>query len=36
MIEQANNPDLIVLTGDTFEKETTEQVDVFYHFHRFL
>lgn len=29
MIEQANNPDLIVLTGDTFEKETTEQVDAF-------
>jgi predicted MPP superfamily phosphohydrolase len=29
MIEEANNPDLIVLTGDTFDAATTEQVDTF-------
>ncbi|MFA6861630.1 MAG: metallophosphoesterase [Bacilli bacterium] len=29
MIENANNPDLIVLTGDVFERETIDQVDAF-------
>jgi hypothetical protein len=32
MIEGANNPDLIVFTGDTFERETTTQVDTFVSF----
>lgn len=29
MIDEANNPDLIVLTGDSFDEATIEQVDTF-------
>lgn len=32
MIEQSSNPDLIVITGDTFEDETVEQSDAFVDF----